>query len=99
MPSNGLVAFSAPLGCEGSVCSETEVGESSYAKLDGNGKEVAASGLGNGFTTGNTRQVNVAGLNETLLALDGSQDLLGEASAWSAGSNRVAQMETYRKPA
>lgn len=51
----------------------------SYAELNGNGEEVQASGLGNLVTTGNTRQVDEARLDQTLLALDGPQELLGKA--------------------
>ncbi len=79
MPSNGLVAFSAPLGYKWLARYETWLGQSTYAELNGDGEEVAAGSLGDGVTAGNTRQVDVAGLNETLLALDGSQDLLSEA--------------------
>lgn len=34
-----------------------------YAELDGDGKEVTASLLGNGLTTGDTGEVDVAGLD------------------------------------
>ncbi|KAI6750068.1 hypothetical protein HG531_007333 [Fusarium graminearum] len=50
-----------------------------YAKLDGDREEVAASFLSNGLASGNTGKVDVAGLNKALLALDGTENLLGES--------------------
>jgi hypothetical protein len=50
-----------------------------YAELDWDGEELAAGRLLDGFTTGNTRKVDEAGLDNTLLALDGPDDLLGES--------------------
>jgi hypothetical protein len=52
---------------------------STYTKLNGDGEEVKTSGLGDGISTLNTREVDVAGLDNTLLALGGLDDLLGEA--------------------
>jgi hypothetical protein len=53
---------------------------STYAKLDGDGEELGASGLGDGITALNTGKVDEAGLDNTLLALGGLDDLLGEAA-------------------
>ena len=50
-----------------------------YAKLDGGGEELNTSGLGNLLAAWYTRQVDVAGLDEALLASDGLQHLLREA--------------------
>lgn len=50
-----------------------------YAELDGDGEEVTASLLGDGLAARNTGQVDVAGLDEALLASGGLEDLLGEA--------------------
>lgn len=50
-----------------------------YSKLDGDGEELNASSLGDGLTSGNTRQVDVAGLNKALLTLDSAEQLLGES--------------------
>lgn len=52
---------------------------STYAELNGNREEVQASRLGNGVSSRDTREIDVAGLNEALLTLDGSEDLLGKA--------------------
>lgn len=52
---------------------------STYAKFDGNGKEVAADLLSDSLATGNTREIDVAGLDETLLALDSTEDLVGKS--------------------
>lgn len=51
-----------------------------YAELNGDGEEVDTSLLGDSIAAGNTRQVDVARLNETLLALEsGPDDLLGKS--------------------
>lgn len=50
-----------------------------YAELDGDREEVDANLLGDGVTSGDAREVDVARLNKTLLALDGPKNLLGEA--------------------
>lgn len=50
------------------------------AKLDGNREELSASGLSNDVTTLNTGKVDKAGLDETLLALGGPNDLVGEST-------------------
>ena len=50
-----------------------------YAKLDGGGEELNTSGLGNLLAARYTRQVDVAGLDETLLTGDSLQHLLREA--------------------
>ena len=49
-----------------------------HPKLNRDGEPVAASLLGDLRTTGDAGKVDEGGLNETLLALDGSQELLGE---------------------
>jgi len=51
------------------------------SKLNGDGEEVDASSLGNSLTSGNTRQVDVAGLDKTLLALGSTKQLLGKSEA------------------
>jgi hypothetical protein len=48
-------------------------------KLNGNGEEVGTSGLGDSITTGDTREVDEAGLDNALLALGGPDHLLGES--------------------
>lgn len=53
--------------------------ESTYSELNGDREEVAASLLGDSITSGNTGQVDVAGLDEAGLALDGTENLLGES--------------------
>lgn len=64
-------AFSAPLGYSASASTGSSWRIGTYTKLNGDGEEVSA-GLGsNLLATGNTGQVDVARLNETLLALDG----------------------------
>lgn len=50
-----------------------------YAELNGDGEEVSANLLGNGVTTRDAGEVDIARLNQTLLALDSLDDLLGEA--------------------
>jgi hypothetical protein len=50
-------------------------------KLNGDREEVDANLLGNGLAAGNAGEVDVAGLDETLLTLGSPQDLLGEAEA------------------
>jgi len=51
-----------------------------YTKLDGYGEELSTGGLGNGISTLYTGEVDVAGLDDALLALGGLDDLLGEAA-------------------
>lgn len=53
---------------------------STYAKLDGHGEKIDASLLGDGITTINTGQVDVGGLNNALLTLQATEDLLGKAA-------------------
>lgn len=50
-----------------------------YSKLNRDGEEVAASLLGNGITARNAGEVDVARLNEALLALDSPEELLGKS--------------------
>lgn len=49
-----------------------------HPKLNGNGEEVTAGLLRNLRATGDTGEVDEAGLNEALLAPDSLQELLGE---------------------
>lgn len=48
-------------------------------ELDGHGEELNAGGLDDGITALDTREVDERGLDNTLLALGGLQQLLGEA--------------------
>jgi len=50
-----------------------------HAKLDRDREEVALDLGSDLLAAGNARQVDVAGLNKTLFALDGPEDLLGKA--------------------
>jgi hypothetical protein len=50
------------------------------AELDGDGEELSASSLSNGIASLNTGQVDETGLDETLLALGGADDLVGEST-------------------
>ena len=52
-----------------------------YAEFDGNGEEIHASGLLDGFTTWHTRKVDKGRRNEALLTLDGLDHALGESIA------------------
>lgn len=49
-----------------------------YAKLDGDREEVGADLLSDGIASRDSREVDVARLNQALLTLDGLDDLLGE---------------------
>ena len=55
------------------------MGTSAYSKLDGNGEEVDTGLLRNLLAAGDAGQVDVARLDQTLLALEGLEDLLGKA--------------------
>lgn len=74
--------------------------ELTHAELNGDGEEIAASLLGDSLTTGNTRQVDVAGLYETLLASSSLENLLGEAKRRQY-KHVIRRFDciTYRKPA
>jgi hypothetical protein len=63
------------------VSDNTESGKvgSIYTKLNRYREEVKTSSLGDGISALNARKVDVAGLYDTLLALGGLDDLLGEA--------------------
>lgn len=52
---------------------------STYSKLNRDREEVDAGSLGDSLTAGNTRQVDVAGLNKALLALGSAEHLFGES--------------------
>jgi hypothetical protein len=75
-----------------------------YSKLDGDGEEVDASLLRNLLAAGDTGQVDVARLDQTLLALEGLEDLLSKArdilvSEMQRSIGFTPQLVTYRKPA
>ena len=72
------IAFSAPLGYEMISWLSWTVGQTSYAKLDRDREEVDASLLGNLLAAWNARQIDIARLNETLLALDGLENLFSK---------------------
>lgn len=75
------IAFSAPLGYGYVSTKDTVNGTKAetYAKLNGNGEEVNTSLLSNLLTTGDTGEVDVAGLDKALGALGGLEELLSEA--------------------
>ena len=78
------MAFSAPPGYEeNQLCYGRKQGvkilASTYTKLNRYGEEVKTGGLGNGISALDTREVDIAGLDDALLALGGLDDLLGEA--------------------
>jgi hypothetical protein len=50
-----------------------------YAKFDGNGEEVTASFFGNSLTAGNTWKIDIGRLDNALLTLETSEDLLCKA--------------------
>lgn len=50
-----------------------------YTELDGNREKVATGLLGNCLATGDTGEIDIAGLNETLGTLDGLEQLLGKS--------------------
>lgn len=71
--------------------------QESYAKLDGDREEVAASGLVDGVAARHTREIDVAGLDEALLALGSLDDLLGEST--NVRNARLEGRLYYRNPA
>lgn len=60
------------------------------AKLDGDGEEFGAGRLSNSVTTLDTRKVDEAGLDKTLLALGGPDDLIGESNKVSCEDQSTA---------
>lgn len=58
----------------------SEVG-STHAELNGDREEVDTGSFGNWLTAWNSRKVDVAGLDNTLFALGGFDDFLGETEA------------------
>lgn len=66
---------------------------STYSKLNRDREEVDASSLGDGLTAGNTRQVDVAGLNKALFALGSAEHLFGE----SEGHVSICSLDGRRK--
>ena len=67
-----------------------------HAKLNRDGEELAASLLGNLLAAWDTRQVDVAGLDKALCALDSLEQLLGEPSACQQGILSDTQRWTDR---
>jgi hypothetical protein len=65
------------------------------AKLDGNREELGASGLCNSIAALNTGKVHEAGLDKTLFALGGPDDLVGESMEVSYDPEAYV-MSTYR---
>lgn len=106
MPSRGFWAFSTPLGY-GMISKIFRClqygGGNAYAKLNGNREEIHTSSLSNLFTARYAGQVDVTRLDETLLASDSLQYLLGETieDALVSRDRRkgVSCMAIYRKPA
>ena len=78
---NGLLGTTGLSEESAMLRTQAGIGEfaSTYTKLNGNREEVKTGGLGNGISALDTREVDVAGLDNTLLALGGLDDLLGEA--------------------
>jgi hypothetical protein len=62
-----------------SVRTRTSDQRPTYAKLNRNRKKVNTSGLSNSLTTGDTGEIDEAGLDDALLTLGGPQELLGES--------------------
>ena len=67
-----------------------------YAKLNWDGEEVAASLLCDLLAAWDARQVDVGGLNQALCALNRLQQLLGEPSACQQGILSDTQRWTDR---
>lgn len=82
-----FTAFSAPLGYDFvSIVPDTRSSyKTTYTELDGNREEVNTSLLSDLLSAWNARQVDVAGLDETLLSLESLQDLLGESRSIVSG--------------
>ena len=76
---------------------------STHSKLDRNGEEVEASLLGDLGAARNTGEVDVAGLDDALGALDGLEEFLGETAVLSVSSRGLPSARcgpwTYRYPA
>ncbi len=72
-------ALSAPLGWgDVSISGPRLAAGMTYAKLDGDREEVDADLRLDLLATGNTGEVDVAGLDKALGALDSLEELLGE---------------------
>jgi hypothetical protein len=71
-----------------------------YAELNRNGEEVAASFFGNSFTSRNTRKIYIAWLHEAFLASNSLENLLGKSKKCvSSGTVYCRRGQIYRKPA
>jgi hypothetical protein len=82
-PLTTSIAFSAPLGYTVISHYVFYSHKSTYAKLDWDGEEVGAGGFSDGITTGDTWEVDEAGLDDALLALRGLDHLLGKSACIS----------------
>ncbi len=80
MSARMLTAFSAPLGCihVSKLDQQTRCNELSYAKLNGDGEEVDTGLRLDLLTAGDTREVDIAGLNKALSTLGSLEQLLGK---------------------
>lgn len=77
-----------------------ELSNLTYSKLNRDREEVDAGSLGDSLTAGNTRQVDVAGLNEALLALGSAKHLFSESKeSVSVCDWDMYEKASYRKPA
>ena len=74
-----LWAFSAPSGYYSQRRIERPIRLWTYPKLDRDREEIDASLLGDLLAARNARQVHVRRLDDALLALDGLDQLFGEA--------------------
>lgn len=85
------MAFSTPLGCKYKVSANVwgpeALRKETYAEFHGGGEEVNTSSLGDLLATGNTGQVDESRLDDSLLALGGLDDGLGESNAGSVIAN------------
>ena len=75
---DGLLGAVGLHGCQSTCPSGIVRGEETYAKLNGDGEEVDASLGLDLLAAGNAGEVDVAGLDEALGALEGLEKLLGE---------------------
>jgi hypothetical protein len=74
-----LSAVGLKLGVVSKVEYNSMVKGLTHAELDGHGEEVDTGLLGNSLASRDARKVDIAGLYESLLTLDGAEDLLSEA--------------------
>lgn len=92
------MAFSAPVGYFIVSHRVLEHLDTTYTELDGYREELGTGSLRDGVATFNTWEVDEARLDDTLLAIDGLDYLLGKAFTVS-GSMSLLCSVTYRKPA